>query len=628
MSDNSDEEIIKRRRVRNSTAKKRELKDLFEDNESNESEEYENGEIETGNIFVEIFGTGREYFYIFDTKKENNQIVKNTFLESQEVLEYVKINIPDYTNVCKKYLEGYDLCQVFFNETENFTFYEFVENWIKIQKLHKSILSESTYNFKTVFNIFFDRLYNGSLDVKDDDIVISVAKENKLIKGVILDRFGNLLDKFSLPEFQIIEKVKEIGPKYVIVSGHNNTVRSVVQLLIQFNVFYMESKFFKKFAIFDQLIHIGRLSMFPEIEFINLFRNLHLPQNTLNIDYSNIQYKIDKNNEELSEIIKIAIQVVIAITKIDIEFLLNYEHKLQLLQFLGLDNCTRIFENNQYDNMDEIRNIITSDLIFKKFITYFVLEKNTHRPIFNGFTDSFIFKELVTVESNSIKDLINKEVEGTIFFVDEFYILVNILNNITCYVRVTEKYYLNQIVKVRILEINEAFLSFTGEIIKSEKKTFKNIKHPLFVALNSKETERKLLSSSDYFYLRQSNKDGSLIIVMKFYENIIAYFKMAEWVNLDEEVNKKVKNILRNVNNIQKHKNFYKNESKAMEEINVTSDYVKYGFYFSEEYPGKLVFIYNNGGIFKKYLSIDEKIRFQNLYYENLEEFVKFIKNG
>ena len=627
MSENSDEEIIKRRRLRNSTTKKRDLRDLFEDKQSSESYEYEHAEIETGNIFFEIFGTGREYFYIFDKTQENQKIIKNTFLDSNDVIEYVKNVLPDYENVCRKYLEGYNMCYTFFNETENVIWYDFVEIWMKIYRFHKRITSEINFNFKTFFNIFFDRFYNGCLNIKDDDVIFSITKNNKLIKGVILDRFGNLLDKFSLSEIKIEEKVKEINPKYIVVSGHNNLVRNVIQALVQFKVFYMESKFFNNMTIFDQLVHVGRLSIYPEIEFINLYRNLHVSQISTKIDYSNLHFKDDKNNEELAEIIKIAIQVVISITKIDIEFLLKYENKLQLLQFLGLENCTRIFENIKYDNIDEIKNIITDDVIFRNFSTYFVLKKDLQRPCFNGFTDNFIFKELVTIESNTIEDLINKEVEGKIFYVDDYYILVNILNNITCYVKVNEKYFLNQLVKIKILEINEPFLSFTGEIVTIVKKSFRNIKHPLYVTLNSKEAEKKLLNSTDYFLLRQSNKDGSLIIVMKLYENIITHFKLLEWNNIDEDVNKKVKNILRNVNNIQKHMYFYKDENKALEEMKYKSNYIKYGFYFSEEYPGKLVFIYNNGGIFKKYLSVEEKIRFQNDYYENLEDFVKYIKN-
>ncbi|KAK6090367.1 hypothetical protein P3W45_000724 [Vairimorpha bombi] len=586
MPSSSEEEVLKRRRTNKPTIKKKDLRNLFDEESEESSLEYVPESTVQDNFFCELFEHVQRY-------------------SSDE-------NVP---RICELHSMGYNMHHIFLNETRSLDFYQFLD-------IYKHITGK-IYNID-IFNIFFDRIYNGGLNMTHDDKLFSITKEKNMIKGVILDFYGNIIDRFSFLDNKILSYVEEINPKYIIISGYNNMVRSVVQLLIRYKVFYMECKYFSKMSIYDRLCHVGRLSIFPEVEFINLYKNIHLSNER--ISYNDVTYSDDLNNDVISDNIKISICTVISVTKINIKFLLQYEDKLKLLEFLGLGNCTRIFENDVYETEEDIKKVLKNEILFKNFMTYFTIDQKYGRPSFKGFPDSFVFKELINIKINSIQELLNKEVEGKIFFVDEFYVLVNILNNVTCYVRSTDKYYLNQMVKLRIIEINEPFLSFTGEIVSVNKPVQKIIKHPLLVNLNNKDAQNKLKESNEYFLLRQSTKDNKIIILLKLYQDIIVHIKLEDYDNLDESVNKKVKNVLRCVSLIKRHKYFYADEDEAMSKISVYCEYIKYGFYFSREYPGRLCFMYNNHGISKEYLSVDEKIMYKGREYENLDEFIKYRK--
>lgn len=624
MSDSTDNDIVKRRRVPRSTTKKDNLKNLFDEDSSTSSLEYVPEDTQQNNLFQELFGTGEEYFYIFEShKQEEEEKIKQEEISEEQLLDHMKkkTDYKDIETICKLYLQGYNIYYIFLYKTEDIDFYKFLD-------IYKNMLSFTTKSSDKIhldiFNIFFDRIYNGSLCINKKDKIISLTKENFVIKGVILDGYGNLIEKFSCSGYKLISRVEEINPQYILVSGNNNIVRNVVQLLIKFRVFYMESKFYPKHSVYEKLIHVGRLGLFPEVEFINFYKNLYI---TSGESYNNLIYKEEIFNNDVVLTIKIAIGLVISVTKMNLDFLLQYENKLDILRFLGLENCTRIFENESYTSEEDIYKVLKDEVIYQNFMTFFTLEKKLYdRPVFTGFTDSYIFRELINIKNNIVEDLINQEIEGKVFFVDEFYVLVNILNNVTCYVRTTEKYYLNQLVRVKITEINEPFLSFTAEIVHTNKPIHKIIKHPLLCRLNSKEAEKKLINSDEIFILRQSSKDGKIIIVLKLYKNIIIHIRLEEYDNLDETVNKRVKNILRNVSNIKKHKYFYDNASEAMSKISMNCDFIRYGFYFSEEYPGRLCFIFNNNGIFKEYLSVDTKIKYKEKEYNSLEEFLEYRK--
>ncbi|WUR03209.1 transcription elongation factor SPT6 [Vairimorpha necatrix] len=628
MSDSTDEEIIKRRRKPSTHKKHKNLQNLFDDDSSVSSLEYVPEDTKQNNLFFELFGTGEEYFYIFQEKKPEEKIEPKQETNIEDLVSYIKNrhNYSDIESICELYLSGYNMNYIFFYKTDNIDFYEYLDI---IQDI-KFFISKSSGKFnKEIFNIFFDRIYNGKISLCEGEKLVSITKDKSVIKGVILDHLGNLVDKFNSYDNKIESFLDELNPKYVLVSGYNNSVKALVQLLIKYRIFYMESKYFPNFNIYEKLVQVGKLGLFPEITFIKLYRNIHFrtknDEEDQTLKYDDLCYKEYQNNEEMANTIKTAISSVIAVAKINLKFLFQSENKLEILDFLGLKNCTRIFEKDSYENEEEIKKILKDEILYKNFMTFFSLHTK-HSTTFKGFTDSFIFKELINIKINSVKDLINKEVEGTIFLVDEFYILVNILNNITCYVRTTDKYYLNQIVKIKIIEINEAFLSFTGEITNNNKSVQKIVKHPLLYNLNSKESEKKLLENEKIFILRQSNKDGKIIIVLKMYEDIIIHIKIEEYDNLDEIVNKKVKSILRNVANIKKHKNFYKNEEEAVNEISRESEFIKYGFYLTKDYPGKLCFIYNGKGVCKEYLSIEKMIKYKGKEFNTLEEFVEYRK--
>ncbi|EOB11411.1 chromatin structure modulator [Nosema bombycis CQ1] len=88
-----------------------------------------------------------------------------------------------------------------------------------------------------------------------------------------------------------------------------------------------------------------------------------------------------------------------------------------------------------------------------------------------------------------------------------------------------------------------------------------------------------------------------------------------------------VKKTLKKVKEIEQHKNFYEKEEDALKKVGEDGDYIKYGFYFPEEYPGKLCFVFGNrGNIHKEYLGVYDVMTYKGQEYETLDDFLLYRK--
>ena len=117
MSDSTDNDIVKRRRVPRSTTKQDNLKNLFDEDSSTSSLEYVPEDTQQNNLFQELFGTGEEYFYIFEShKQEEEEKIKQEEISEEQFLDHMKkkTDYKDIETICKLYLQGYNIYYIFF----------------------------------------------------------------------------------------------------------------------------------------------------------------------------------------------------------------------------------------------------------------------------------------------------------------------------------------------------------------------------------------------------------------------------------------------------------------------------------------------------------------------------------
>ncbi|ADM11925.1 transcriptional accessory protein [Encephalitozoon intestinalis ATCC 50506] len=262
------------------------------------------------------------------------------------------------------------------------------------------------------------------------------------------------------------------------------------------------------------------------------------------------------------------------------------------------------------------------------------------RPIYSGFPDHLIFEEL----TGSNGSLVGKVIEGRISKCGNTYYLVSSDSTpASIYVRKTkgqEEFFLNQLVTVKIEYMNDYLLSYTASFtISGPKKPHHSrfMTHPLFKDLNSEESEKYLKKNSSSILLRRSRKDGTPVVVLRVTDSIYVHIKIQEaekyyykgnsYDDLDELISRVAKKMLTNVKNIKNHKYYFEDEEKLLDYLNQGGSYIRYGFFFSEKYPGKLCMMYRNGRNYKEYITVDDNLVYEGKSFENLDEFIKYRKS-
>lgn len=260
------------------------------------------------------------------------------------------------------------------------------------------------------------------------------------------------------------------------------------------------------------------------------------------------------------------------------------------------------------------------------------------RPVYTGLLDHLVFKELGGDET-----LVGRTVEGRVVKCGEtFYLLSLESSSIMVYVRKisNSELFLNQLVMVRIESVNDFLLSYTGSAAVEEKPRTKYPRfatHPLFRNHDSSEAEEYLRENSLSLTLRRSGRDGSPILVLKVLDDVYIHMKIQEsdkysyreqeYEDLDELVTKVAKKILSNVKAIKSHKYYFDSEGGASEYIDQGGSYIRYGFYFSRKYPGKLCLLYRAGRDCKEYISIGETLGYEGREFKDLDEFMRYRKS-
>ncbi|KAF9764024.1 Transcription elongation factor spt6 [Nosema granulosis] len=544
-----------------------------------------------------------------------------------------------------------------------------------------------------LFNRIVDRVFNGALKrLESNEKIVSLTKETSLYQGVVMDHKGFVVEKFKMSKNDLENMLDDLRPYCVLLSGTSPTIRLAMQNLIGRNCLYVENCWFDKKNSYDFCTRIGRLALFPEIEYIRIYKSGFNKEIVLNEVLE--EESTTLSTEDIHRTIKKAILTSISMTGLDLNLLLAQPDKIDLFAFLGLHSVSRLFSGESYSNLSHIEelipekkdfiNIVTFLRLFKEYsqveqpldetnvhlINYNVIEDTstqTHhppiestnysvnyslpvsrikesvtacfRPEFCGFPDSIAFKNL----SGFTPGLIGSVLEGRVFFVDDSYLLVSVLNNVTVFVRSPHSLYINQMVKVRILEANEAFVSFNGEIVEEEKKRVKYprfCKHPLYKNLDAKEAEKYLEETQDKVLLRKSTSDNSPILVFLFYNNIFVHFKLSEtpsgststfsfkgreYSSIDQAITLLVKGALRKVQEISKHKHFHPTEESAIKSLEGQGNFIRYAFYFPREYPGRLCFVFGSS-FNKEYLGVYDNLTFRGQAFETLDEFIMWRK--
>jgi len=262
------------------------------------------------------------------------------------------------------------------------------------------------------------------------------------------------------------------------------------------------------------------------------------------------------------------------------------------------------------------------------------------RPLYSGLPDGLVFKEL----TGSDESLIGKTFEASVAKCgDTYYLLSTECTSAAIYVKKskqTEELFLNQLVMVKIECMNCFMLSYTGCIVAQEYRRSQHSRfmtHPLFRNLNSEESECYLRDNCLPLVLRASKSDGSPIVVLKILDDVYVHMKVAEdekycykecsYDSLDEFISKIAKKILMNVKNIKGHKYYFENEDRLLEYLGQSGSYIKYGFYFSRKYPGKVCMMYSNGHCFKEYITVSEYLVYEGRNFATLDEFMRYRKS-
>lgn len=519
------------------------------------------------------------------------------------------------------------------------------------------------------FNKIVDRIFNGSLRrLSSEEKVVSCTREGGMIKGVVLDHRGFILEKFKKSKGDMEAFMDETKPYAILLSGFSPSIRLVMQSLIGRNCLYVDNSLFKgEKDKYEFCARIGRLALCPEMEYIRLYLSGGLSS-------------LGNNNT-----VRKAILTAISITGLDLNLLLSQPDKVSLLSFLGGDSISRIFTQESYTSLGVLQEMISSKVALENLLTYLRLFKeystleepldetpvhpnNYHflksdentlentsedtnefvrrlrdsitysfRPEFSGFPDSVAFENL----SGSYPGILGSTLEGRVFYVGDGYILVSVLNNVTVFVRTQDQHFPNQMVRVRILEANEAFVSFNGEILPEDTPRLKYprfCKHPLYREMDSKASEEYLRDSQDLILLRRSSRDNSPIIVFSFYPGIYVHYKLQPkdtsfifrgkaYSSIDEAISLLVKPVLRRVQEISRHRHFYPSEEDV--DLSGDSSFIRYAFFFPKEYPGRLCFIFKSQGVeVKEYLGVYDTLSYKGHSFESLEDFLLYRKRA
>lgn len=320
--------------------------------------------------------------------------------------------------------------------------------------------------------------------------------------------------------------------------------------------------------------------------------------------------------------------------------------------------CARLCneENAEETSLDPVRKVLDNDkellrrLEPKKSslagpgdemaVDIYNMLESSDRPVYAGLPDHLVFKDLTGCNEN----LAGKVVEGRVSKCGgTFYLVDSASTPATIYVRRDRgdpELFLNQLVTVKIEYVNDFLLSYTGRIATPEQKRPQHsrfVTHPLFRDLNSNESEKYLDSHSLSLLLRRSRKDGSPVMVLKISDDIYVHMKIQEaekyhykggtYDDLDEFVSRMAKKILMNVRNIKNHRYYFEDEGKLLDYLTQGGNYIRYGFYLSRKYPGKLCMLYRNGSDHKEYITVEDSLLYNGRSFGTLDEFIRYRKS-
>lgn len=317
--------------------------------------------------------------------------------------------------------------------------------------------------------------------------------------------------------------------------------------------------------------------------------------------------------------------------------------------------CARLLNQDALDEKrftELIREMLCSGKAAVENLNLRNLEKNiintyvynslvcSSRPVYLGLPDQLVFRELTGSDEN----MVGKVLEGSVVKCESDFYLVSLNGtSATVYVRKvgpSHELFLNQLVTVRIDHVNDFLLSYTGTVVvqgQHKTKHSRFITHPLFKELDSKQAEEYLRENSLSMTLRRSGKDGSPIVVLRILDDVYLHMKVEEsdkyfykghrYDDLDEFISRVAKKILINIGNIKKHKQYFDNESAVLEHLEQGGSYIRYGFYFSRKYPGKLCMLYRAGRDCKEYINVGECLRYEDREFKDLDEFVRYRKS-
>lgn len=317
--------------------------------------------------------------------------------------------------------------------------------------------------------------------------------------------------------------------------------------------------------------------------------------------------------------------------------------------------CAAVLDYEEIDD-ENPSNVVEEIMRMKHKLSQFDLksfEKNTElypiielcvnvlgeeKRYFQGLPDNMIFDDLI---GDRDQDALY---EGRVVKCGPSFYLVDVEGSFTVFIRRTCDLHLNQLVKVKLLAKNYSTLSFEGSIVSDNDKMGEHgsvfSKHPLFRSLNFLEAEEYLKNNEEDFLIRRSSQGNHYcIIVIRLSDDIFLHLKIEKsgdqyvcakryFEDIDEIINTHVRSIIRMLKSIKSHVKYFPSPEEAGSYLSAfDGSKILYAFYLSKEYPGKLVFSYNSGDVFKEYIGIEGPLSYNKRTFSNLEEFLSYRKS-
>lgn len=314
--------------------------------------------------------------------------------------------------------------------------------------------------------------------------------------------------------------------------------------------------------------------------------------------------------------------------------------------------CKKIFEESKSSTENyEIGNIISDKEKIKKYYNENVGLTDSEKlilkhlmveiPVFDGINDKQLFRCLINFNKKylgvPLKGVVRKVAKNVIFVETKLED-----KNYTIFVHKDDSNLKREgeRVIVKVTELSEKFISLRGEFVRKNgfstvksHENFRNYTLPSAKSfLNSDAAKKKNIR----YVIRVNELKNYISFVIRFTDKSFKVIKINSssymtvdnltYEDVDDFIKSYIEKMLKILEEIKKHKNYFPNEDMAREYVKNYNNHTNpYSFYFSIQKQGYLVM--NFGKECKKiYIYVGRKLKIENKEFESLEAFIDFIK--